>query len=352
MKKIGNKDPRINASVFSLKHYILIFCAMVFLCGTYIALYFIQVNLTIPIYIFLSMVTYIFVMSAGICLIFAIIKKKAMEPVQKLSIAAQQVAAGDFSIRLEPYRADGLKDELEVLFDDFNTMAAELESTEMLKTDFVSNVSHELKTPLSVIQNYATIIENENISENDRREYAKKISNAANKLTTLTSNILMLSRLDNQKILPTLLVFNLSESISSSILEFDNLLDGKNINVYINLDQSIMIKSDKQLLSIVWNNLLSNAIKFTPEGGDISVTLLRKGGMANIIISDNGCGMDEKNLKHIFDKFYQAESSRTVQGNGLGLALVKKVIEIIDGSITVNSKINEGSTFTIILPIM
>ena len=352
MKKIENKDPRINASVFSLKHYILIFSAIVFLCGTYIALYFIQVNLTIPIYIFLSMVTYIFVMSAGICLIFAIIKKKAMEPVQKLSKAAQQVAAGDFSIRLEPYRADGLKDELEVLFDDFNTMAAELESTEMLKTDFVSNVSHELKTPLSVIQNYATIIENENISENDRREFAKKISNAANKLTTLTSNILMLSRLDNQKILPTLSVFNLSESISSSILEFDNLLDGKNINVYINLDQSIMIKSDKQLLSIVWNNLLSNAIKFTPEGGGISVTLLRKGGLANIIISDNGCGMDEKNLKHIFDKFYQAESSRTVQGNGLGLALVKKVIEIIDGSITVDSKINEGSTFTIILPIM
>lgn len=352
MKKIENKDPRINASVFSLKHYILIFSAIVFLCGTYIALYFIQVNLTIPIYIFLSMVAYIFVMSAGICLIFAIIKKKAMEPVQKLSKAAQQVAAGDFSIRLEPYRADGLKDELEVLFDDFNTMAAELESTEMLKTDFVSNVSHELKTPLSVIQNYATIIENENISENDRREFAKKISNAANKLTTLTSNILMLSRLDNQKILPTLSVFNLSESISSSILEFDNLLDGKNINVYINLDQSIMIKSDKQLLSIVWNNLLSNAIKFTPEGGGISVTLLRKGGLANIIISDNGCGMDEKNLKHIFDKFYQAESSRTVQGNGLGLALVKKVIEIIDGSITVDSKINEGSTFTIILPIM
>ena len=352
MKKIENKDPRINASVFSLKHYILIFSAIVFLCGTYIALYFIQVNLNIPIYIFLSMVAYIFVMSAGICLIFAIIKKKAMEPVQKLSKAAQQVAAGDFSIRLEPYRADGLKDELEVLFDDFNTMAAELESTEMLKTDFVSNVSHELKTPLSVIQNYATIIENENISENDRREFAKKISNAANKLTTLTSNILMLSRLDNQKILPTLSVFNLSESISSSILEFDNLLDGKNINVYINLDQSIMIKSDKQLLSIVWNNLLSNAIKFTPEGGGISVTLLRKGGLANIIISDNGCGMDEKNLKHIFDKFYQAESSRTVQGNGLGLALVKKVIEIIDGSITVDSKINEGSTFTIILPIM
>ena len=163
-----------------------------------------------------------------------------MRPVDRLCEAAEKVAGGNFTVRLEPMRKDGKKDEVEVLFEDFNTMTSELASTEMLKNDFVSNVSHELKTPLAVIQNYATILQNKTLSEEERREYLERISDASGRLTVLITNILQMSRLENQKIRPSVRPFNLSEALCRCILGYDTLLDEKEIDLETELDQDLV----------------------------------------------------------------------------------------------------------------
>jgi signal transduction histidine kinase len=246
------------------------------------------------------------------------------------------------------------------MFDDFNIMAEELESIETLKSDFIANVSHEIKTPLSVIQGYAAALQNDTLPVDERREYAKTIMEASQKLSTLVSNILKLNKLENQEILPESQVYDLSEQLRRCALAFEEIWERKNIIFTADLDE-ITVPYIEDMMEIVWNNLLSNAIKFTGPGGRISLTLkvrddfaqgmYAKSMYAKVTVQDSGCGMDEETQKHIFDKFYQGDTSHSQEGNGLGLALVKKVIEIQGGSITVESKINQGSAFTVSLRI-
>jgi light-regulated signal transduction histidine kinase (bacteriophytochrome) len=210
----------------------------------------------------------------------------------------------------------GKKDFVEVMFDDFNTMAKELESIEMLKNDFIANVSHEIKTPLAVIQNYATTLQDDTLGPEERREYVKTIIASSQKLSALVSNILKLNKLENQKIEPAALPFDVSEQLRRCVLPFEELWERKNITIEATLDE-ITVCYDESMLEIVWDNLISNAVKFTAPGGSISLTLKKLAGFAVVRISDSGCGMDEETQKHIFDKFYQGDSSHSREGNGI-----------------------------------
>lgn len=342
------KDPRVNAKSITFSKYVVIFLIMLFFCGSYAGIYFMQIQDSELIYVILSMLTYIIVISAAVCVLFAFFRRKVlMRPVYRLCEAAQKVAKGDFSIRLSPMRKDGKKDEFEVLFEDFNTMASELESTEILKNDFVSNVSHELKTPLAVIQNYASILQSDELTDEERKEYSSRIGAAANRLSVLITNILQVNRLENQKISPVLHPFNLSEALSRCILNYDTLLDEKEIELETQLDQNLIVDGDENLLDMVWNNLISNAIKFTPENGKIEIEAKKEGNTVFVSISDNGCGISPESLHRIFDKFYQADTSHATEGNGLGLALVKRILDLLGGDISVTSVPAKGSVFTV-----
>lgn len=342
------KDPRINAKSITFGNYVIIFLIMLFFCGSYAGLYFMQIHNGELIYIILSMFTYIIVISLAVCVLFAFFRRKVlMRPVYRLCEAAQKVANGDFSVRLSSMRKDEKKDEFEVLFEDFNTMVSELESTEILKNDFVSNVSHELKTPLSVIQNYASILQSDELTDEERKKYSNRIGAAADRLSVLVTNILQVNRLENQKIAPILHPFNLSEALSRCILNYDTLLDEKQIELQIQLDQDLIVNGDEHLLDMVWNNLISNAIKFTSQKGRIEIEAKKEESYVLVSVSDNGCGINADSLHHIFDKFYQADTSHATEGNGLGLALVKRILDLLSGDISVVSVPKKGSVFTV-----
>ena len=268
-------------------------------------------------------------------------------PVQRIADAAGKIAEGNFSVRIQPvFGLDG-QDGFNSIIHSFNRMAEELSGIETLRTDFISNVSHELKTPLSVIQNYGTLLQQLDLPEERRMEYAKTITDASHRLANLITYILKLNKLENQQIYPTQTVYNLGEQLCECLLTFENIWEDKNIEINTDLAEDIQIKSDAELLSLVWNNLFSNALKFTPNGGCVSVSLWAEPGYAVVKVSDTGCGISPEVGAHIFEKFYQGDTSHATQGNGLGLALVKRVVDIVEGDISVSSKIGEGSSFTV-----
>lgn len=270
-------------------------------------------------------------------------------PTKRILDATEKIAQGDFSVRLDIYHDDSKYNQYDLIMENLNKMAAELQKTEVLKVDFISNVSHEIKTPLAVIQNYSTLIQNENLSAQERKEYAKILKLASKRITDLITNILRLNKLENQEIQEKKEVFNVTEALSESIVDFLPLMENKNINLECDLDD-IRILSNKSLLEIIWNNLISNAVKFTPNGGSINISLKKQENDLKIEVKDSGCGISPEVGARIFEKFFQGDTSHAAEGNGLGLALVKRVIDILGGEITVNSEINKGSTFTVTLP--
>lgn len=345
-------DERITVRHFSLRNYFVIFMLILFFAGSYAGVYFLQWKSGKDLYIALSMVAYLVVISGFATFLFGFMRIQAYEkPIVVLQNAIKKVAEGDYSVRLSPLRKDGKVDEIEAMIMDFNYMVEELESVEMLKNDFVSNVSHELKTPLSVIKSSTDLILGDSLSKSEERLYIQKISHSVGKLTTVIENILELSKLENAKRPPILQKVNVSESISESVLLYDGILDEKNLTVNIQLDSSLIVNADAALLGTVWNNLLSNAVKFTPEGGRIDIVLNKNNEWAEVMLKDNGCGMDVQTCRHLFEKFYQADSSRGTKGNGLGLAMVKRIMELLEGEIEVESQLGKGSLFTVRLKI-
>lgn len=289
----------------------------------------------------------VFVMAAIFTLAMGIGRKFRVEkPVKSILTATQKIRQGDFSTRISE-RKVRFKNEFDEIIENLNTMAAELSGVETLRMDFISNVSHELKTPLSVIQNYATILQDTNLSAENRIEYASKITEASRHLTSLITNILKLNKLENQQIFPEKTEFDLSEQLTESLLEFESVWEEKEINIETQIDDGIKVFSDPELLSLVWHNLFSNAFKFTPKGGTVGVKLLSESGKITVTVSDTGIGMGEETKSHIFEKFYQGDTSHATKGNGLGLALVKRVCDIMGASISVESEIGKGSVFTV-----
>lgn len=271
-------------------------------------------------------------------------------PIRRLSKAAREVAEGDFSVYIEPINPPERYDYRDVMFEDFNKMVEELRSIETLTNDFIANVSHEIKTPISIIQNYASALEKEELTEEEREEYSHTIIMATKRLNTLVENILRLNKLDNQELKRTSESYDICKQLCDCALQFEDLLEEKKIVFKADIEDRAIIRADEGMLEIVWFNLLSNAIKFSEPGGKITMKQTSELGSVTVSISDTGCGMDGETMKHIFDKFYQGDTSRSSEGNGLGLAITSKVVEKLGGKINVNSELGNGSTFTVVLP--
>ncbi len=268
-------------------------------------------------------------------------------PVRHIREAAGRITSGDFSVRINAAEFPVISADYRAIAEDINRMAAELSETETLRTDFVSNVSHEMKTPLAVIRNYAVMLKQQGLAEEERQEYAEGIDKNVQSMTELITNILRLSKLNHQQIQASPVSFDLGEQVTECILGFDEAMSRKDIRLEAEIGERVFVMADPELLTLVWNNLLSNAVKFTPEKGLIAVGVSTDGGDALVTVRDTGCGMDEATGRHIFDQFYQGDTSHAAEGNGLGLALVKRVIDLTGGEISVQSGIGQGSVFTV-----
>ena len=274
------------------------------------------------------------------------INEHILRPIRTLSDASKTVATGNFNVRID-VRTD--IEELNATFDNFNNMVTELNSIETLRNDFVANVSHEFKTPLSAIEGYTMLLQDEALSEAERNDYISKITDNTRRLSSLTGDILLISKLDNQTFASEKLSFRLDEQIREAILTYEPAWTDKEIELDIDLPE-INYTGEENLLLQVWLNLIGNAVKFTPKGGRITVIMTEFQDSVVITIADNGIGMDEDTAKHIFEKFYQGDTSHKSEGNGLGLALCKKIVTRAGGNISADSTLGKGSTFTVKLP--
>ena len=268
-------------------------------------------------------------------------------PVRRITEATERMIAGDFDVRIEPHSHFATDESFHGIIEGINRMAKELSGVETLRTDFIANVSHEMKTPLAVIQNYGKLLEDPSLSEEKRTEYAKVITDSARRLSDMMTNILKLNRLENQTIYPSKSTFDLGEQLCESLLRYESVWEKKNIEIDTDIADGVLVSADAELLLLVWNNLFSNAFKFTEDGGRVSVSLTADAQHATVQVRDTGCGMSAEVGAHIFEKFYQGDSSHATEGNGLGLALVKRVVDILEGEIGVESEIGVGTTFTV-----
>lgn len=299
-----------------------------------------------PNMIFLLMQNLVFSILLGI--VFSkMIGGRILKPITNLSNATSKVAKGDFQIYLEEEKGFGR--EVSEMVRNFNIMTNALKNIETLQNDFVSNVSHEFKTPLSTISGYAMLLQDETLSSEERDIYIERILTSTQRLSRLTENVLLISKLENQEIVLDKTTYSLDEQLRNDILALEPLWSEKEILWDIELD-SIQFYGNKNMLSLVWSNLLANAIKFTSKNGAISVKLKAEQNQVVVSVSDTGIGMSEETLKHIFEKFYCADPSRHNSGNGLGLPLAKRIICLCAGSISVESQKGSGTTFTVSLP--
>ncbi|MBQ7455523.1 MAG: HAMP domain-containing histidine kinase [Clostridia bacterium] len=269
-----------------------------------------------------------------------------IRPIRRLSSAMQRVAAGDFSVRLD--RA-GYLGEMRQSYDAFNTMAQALSTIETLQTDFVSNVSHEFKTPINAIEGYAMLLQDTGADPALQKEYIDKILFSTRRLGDLVNSILLLSKVDNQSIPAERVTYRLDEQLRQALLMLERKWTEKDIELDVDLEPLSYTGSETLMLH-VWTNLLDNAIKFDPPGGLLRLRLRREGSQIAVSVSDSGSGMTEAEMARIFDRFYQADGSHQGEGNGLGLALAQRIVRGEGGDIAVESEVGKGSCFTVTLP--
>lgn len=271
--------------------------------------------------------------------------KTVIKPIKAVSDAMQQVTRGNFDIQLEVVG----NDEISVLQRNFNTMTDGLKQNEEMSKNFASIVSHEYKTPIAAITGYAQLLYNGGLEEEEEKQYIKTILEQSKRLSNLSVNMLQLSRLDSNTVGMSKEMFSLDEQIRNVIVNMENLWEQKNIEMDINLDKA-QVYCNSQMLYHVWENLLSNAIKFTPENGKITVTCQVSDNYAVVKVADTGCGISPENIPHIFERFYKSDSEVNADGNGLGLAITQKIIQLSGGKVSVESEAGKGSLFTVTLP--
>ena len=350
IEKIGHEDIRIKKKIFPVSRFIisLLFFALITtiqmkIIGNYIDYEEISHFAKFGIFgfWFLGSIAFTFFTSWQI-------RKKYTEPLEEISVAAKKVAEGDFSIYLRPRHTKDRADCMDVLVQDFNKMVEELGSIETLKTDFFSDVSHEFKTPLSVIYSNAQMLQRQSLGD-EQKEYVDNIVDSGKRMSNLIQNMLKLNKLEKQAIMPVAEVYDVCAQICECAVQYEDAWEKKNIEFNVDMEDSAYICADSGLVELVWNNLISNAIKYTKENGTITIKQVSDENYVRVSVEDTGCGMSREVISHIFDKFYQEDASHATSGNGLGLALVKRIIELSDAAITVESKEGHGSIFTVIL---
>lgn len=293
----------------------------------------------------------LFIASTAIGSVAAILLSRYfLQPIDNLRKAMEKVKKGDYTAQVTPIESN-LRGNLTIvqLEDSFNAMTAELRNTELMRKDFISSFSHEFKTPIASIKGMAKQLYAGEADEEQKNAFLKIIYEESSRLADLSDDILLLTRIEKQQIIPEQKTYSLDEQLRRSMLLFEEAWSEKNIEIDMELEE-IDYCSNEDLLAHVWNNLIGNAVKFTPENGMICVTAKRVDKAVQVCVRDTGIGMDAETKERIFDKFYQGDASHTTPGNGLGLALVKKILTLISGCITVDSAPGEGSVFTVTLP--
>ncbi len=277
-----------------------------------------------------------------------IVSKQILRPVDDLIRATEEVSRGNFDIEV-PIRYR--KNQFSRLITSFNAMIRELSGIEIFRNDFINNFSHEFKTPLSSIRGFARELRTARLSQEERDEYIEIIISACDRLTAMASSVLLLSKLENQQFITGREDCDIPEQIRDAILMLEEEWTKKNIELDLELDERVIYSCNAETLSHVWQNLLSNAVKYCPdEGGVIKISCSESEESISVTVSDNGSGISEEALPHIFEKFYQGDTSHKAEGNGLGLALVLRIVKLYGGEIEAESKLGAGATFRIRLP--
>lgn len=291
------------------------------------------------------------ILSSLLCSVIDYVRRRLtiQEPLEEIMIATEMMSNGNFKIDLTPNHPYEYYDEFDNIKISLNKMAKELSKSEILKNDFIASVSHEIKTPLFVIQNYAKELQNKNCTEEQKEKYLLNLQDSCVRLSNLVMNILKLNKLENQELIQDIKKFNLSELLINQVLQYEELIEKKQIELNCDIEEDLIINSEKSYLEIIFNNLISNAIKFTETNGKIDISLKKDEEKYIIKVSDTGCGMDKETGMRIFEKFYQGDTSHSKEGNGLGLSLVKKVIDILGGKISVESELGKGTSFTVVI---
>lgn len=302
--------------------------------------YFFDVEISIPNLVWIVVVS---IIVGGV--VMSVISKRLIIPLTNLSTAMNKVAEGDFETQIE---TESKLEAIQDIYTHFNLMVKELGATETLQTDFVSNVSHEIKTPITAIEGYTTLLQNTDNIDEVENEYIEKILFNTKRLSELVSNILLLSKVDNKAIQTKKTTYRLDEQIRQSIVLLEPKWSAKDIEFDVDMEE-IEYTGDEGLMFHVWNNLIDNAIKFNPQNGFIRITLEKSDNKTAFTVEDEGCGISDEEKKHIFNKFYQSDSSHKADGNGLGLALVKNILNLCGGEISVTDGKNGGAKFTVVL---
>ncbi|MGM9613369.1 MAG: ATP-binding protein [Faecousia sp.] len=328
-------------------YYLIIFIIILFSAGMVAGVLFLLDALGVVYQLSFSMLVSLFVVAAvAAALMSYFIGRRILAPMVKLSKASKEVARGNFNITV----SDSSKlEEVQTTFRNFNAMVRELNSISTLSNDFVANVSHEFKTPLTAIEGYAMLLQEPTLTAEERGEYLDKILFNTHRLSDLVGNILMLSKIESKSLAEQYKDFRLDEQLRQSVVSLESAWVEKDIVFNVNLDE-VTLNGCEALLMHVWTNLISNAVKFSERGQSIEIRLLDQKECVVVSITDHGCGMTQEVQERIFEKFYQGDASHKALGNGLGLALVKRIVELSDGLIEVVSKPNKGSTFRVILP--
>ena len=280
-----------------------------------------------------------------------VLSRRLFKQFLQLGDGIRQISAGNFDVHIDEIPNADKDSDLNNLMISFNKMTEQLKETELLSSDFISNVSHEFKTPLMTIEGYVTLLDDDTLDKEERKKYIRIISEATHKLSNLTSNILKISKLDNSEIDLNVKEYNLSEQIREIIIMLEGSWEKKNIEFNLTLPDCMII-NDEELLEQVWSNVIGNAVKFSNNDSKIDIYLSSTIDKVVVTVRDYGIGMSEETLKRLFDKFYQGDISHSSEGNGLGLTLVHKICELCHGTIDVSSKLDEGSTITITFPLV
>ena len=341
MRKQSNKP------VFSLRFRLVLLVAAELVASILLALWvsellerYLPNDLDIPLMLYLIVAS----LCVGI-LVTGFLSRLFFDPIKKLRMAMGKVAEGDFSIKLHTQSSSR---EIQEIYSGFNLMTDELHSMEVLQTDFVSNVSHEFKTPLGAIEGYSTLLQDCDNLTLQQREYVEKIVFNTQRLSSLTGSILLLSKLENQQIPTGKSEYYLDEQIRQTIVALESMWAEKNLEFDVDMTE-VRYYGNEPLMRHVWSNLLSNAVKFSPQDGIITIGMKEENAQIVVWIKDNGPGIPENAMKHIFSRFYQADSSHKQEGNGLGLSLVDKILNLEGGRITAENCQNRGCKFTVYL---